>query len=254
VPSNTAGAEPPAGDAGARLLVVGATSGIGRAFALAAARAGHRVLATGRRAERLDALRSTHPNIGTLAGDVRSDDDCAAMVRAAVERFGGLDAFVYATGTSPLGSLVDTDGDAWRTVFETNVVGAAQVCRAAIPHLVATGGRALFLSSISADDPRPYLVAYGASKAALDAMVRGWRNEHPGLGVLRVVVGPTVTEFGARWDPATTAELARVRTERNLVRTSPMTAEQVADEMLHVLTSPVWAQDVTLVPDNTPPS
>ncbi len=248
------GADPSARGAASRLLVVGATSGIGRAFALTAARAGHRVLAAGRRAERLDALRATHPNIETLVGDVRSDDDCAAMVGAAVERFGGLDAFVYATGTSPLGPLVDTDGDAWRAILETNVVGAAQVCRAAIPHLLTTGGRALFLSSISADDPRPYLVAYGASKAALDAMVRGWRNEHPDLCVLRVVVGPTITEFGARWDPATTAELARVRAERNLVRTAPMTAEQVADEILHVLISPVWAQDVTLVPDNTPQS
>jgi NADP-dependent 3-hydroxy acid dehydrogenase YdfG len=238
---------------GSRILVVGASSGIGRAVAVRAAQAGHRVFATARRADRLADLRAEQPGIETLVGDVREDADCAAMVAGAVERFGGLDAFVYATGVSPLGTLSDTDGDSWRTVLETNVIGAAQVCRAALGPLEATAGRAIFLSSISADDPRPYLVAYGASKAALDSMIRGWRSEHPDLCVLRIVVGPTITEFGAKWDPATAADLAKARAELNLVRATAMTAEQVADEVLHAMASPVWTEDVTLVPSNTSP-
>ena len=237
---------------GRRLLVVGASSGIGREVALAAARAGYRVMAAARRADRLAELREEQGSVEIAVADVRRDADCAAMVERAVECFGGLDAFVYATGTSPLGPLADTDGEAWRAVLETNLVGAAQVCRAALPQLRANGGRAVFLSSLSADDPRPFMVAYGASKAGLEAMVRGWRNEHPELCFLCLVVGPTATEFGSRWDPAALAQLQAARSERGLVKATSMTPAEVAGEVLHALDSPVWTEHVTLVPRNAP--
>jgi NAD(P)-dependent dehydrogenase (short-subunit alcohol dehydrogenase family) len=245
---------PPA-SRGSRLLVVGASSGIGRAVALAAASTGWQVVAAARRADELDALHAAGSGrIATVPTDVRSDERCRQMVERAVEVMGGLDALVYAVGTSPLSSLVDTEGDAWRQVFDTNVIGAAQTCRAALPHLRTVQGRALFLSSIATDDPRPYLVPYGASKAALDTMIRGWRNEHPELCFIRLVVGPTATEFGSHWDPATVTELNKVRVARGLVKATFMTPDDVAAQVLHALTSPVWVQDVTVMPRNTLPT
>ena len=135
-------------------------------------------------------------------------------------------------------------------MLETNVVGAALVCRHAIPHLERSDGRAVFLSSVSVDDPRPFLVPYGASKAALDSLIRGWRNEHPDLCFIRVVVGPTATEFGAGWDPATLGELAEARAERGLVKATIMTADEVAAQVLDALTAPVWVDDLRLMPRN----
>jgi NAD(P)-dependent dehydrogenase (short-subunit alcohol dehydrogenase family) len=241
-----------AGIEGRRLLVVGATSGVGRAIAAAAAADGARVVAVGRRSHRLDELVAQgHGEVVGVRADVRLEADCVRMVDEAAAALGGLDALVYAAGMSPLGRLVDTGADEWHAVLETNVVGAALVCRRAIPHLQASNGRTVFLSSISVEDPRPFLVPYGASKAALDSLIRGWRNEHPDLCFARVVVGPTATEFGTGWDPATLGELAEVRAERGLVKATIMTADEVAAQVLDVLTAPVWIDDLRLMPPNS---
>ena len=210
-------------------------------------------MAVGRRADRLEGLvAERHGDLVGVRADVRVEDDCRRMVDEAVGALGGLDALVYASGTSPLGRLVDMGADEWHTVFETNVVGAALVSRHAVPHLERSDGRALFLSSVSVDDPRPFLVPYGASKAALDSLIRGWRNEHPNLCFIRVVVGPTATEFGTGWDPATLGELAKVRVERGLVKTTVMTADEVAAQVLDALVAPVWLDDLRVMPRNSP--
>ena len=236
---------------GRSLLVVGATSGVGRAIAATAAAAGARVVAVGRRSDRLDELvvQSGGALVGVRA-DVRMEDDCRRLVDEAIGVLGGLDALVSAAGMSPLGRLVDMGASEWHAVLETNVVGAALVCGHAIPYLESSGGRAVFLSSVSVEDPRPFLVPYGASKAALDSLVRGWRNEHPDLCFIRVVVGPTATEFGTDWDPATLGELAEVRAERGLVKATLMTADEVAAQVLEALVAPVWVDDLRLMPRN----
>jgi NAD(P)-dependent dehydrogenase (short-subunit alcohol dehydrogenase family) len=239
---------------GRRLLVVGATSGVGRAIAAGAAAAGARVVAVGRRAGRLDDLvDERHGDLTAHVGDVRSEDDCRGMVAHAVGVLGGIDALIYATGMSPLGKLLDTDADAWHEVLETNVVGAALVCRHALPHLDAGDGRVVFLSSVSVDDPRPFLVPYGASKAALDSMIRGWRNEHPHLCFTRVVVGPTVSEFSTNWPMETLLEFGQSQAQRGLSRPKPMESEEVAAGVLEALAAPVWVEDVRLMPRNTAP-
>ena len=94
---------------------------------------------------------------------------------------------MYTPAIGPLASLVDTDAETWRRVFETNVIGAALVTTAAIPHLTATSGVAIYLSSVSASltPPWPGLGAYAVSKAALDKMVEAWRAEHPTIGFTR---------------------------------------------------------------------
>ena len=235
-----------------RLLVVGATSGVGRAIAAKAAAAGARVVAVGRRADRLEALAAEdHGDLVGVPADVRLEDDCRRMVAEAVGALGGLDALIYATGMSPLGRLVDTGADEWRAVLETNVVGAALVCRHAVPHLERSHGRAAFLSSVSVEDPRPFLVPYGASKAALDSLIRGWRNEHPDLCFIRIVVGPTATEFSAGWNPATVGELAEMRAERGLVKATIMTPDEVAAQVLDALMAPVWLDDLRVMPRNS---
>ncbi|HEY2428554.1 MAG TPA: SDR family oxidoreductase [Acidimicrobiales bacterium] len=195
--------------AGKRVLVVGASSGLGRGIALCLAGAGARVAFSARRGDRLDAAvkEAGDPAFGVV-GDVRNPEDCDRMVAETVEHFGGLDALVYCAAMGRLQMLADTDADLWLDTLQTNLIGASLVTRAAIAHLEAARGRALYLTSDSANltPPWPGLGAYIVSKAALHKMIDAWRAEHSGVAFTSVIVGPTAgdpasfSEFANAWD------------------------------------------------------
>ena len=119
---------------GRRILVVGASSGMGRETGLAAAAEGARVAFAARRLERVqEAAKQAGDGCIGLECDVTHDESCDAVVAAAVEALGGLDALVYAAGTCVFKALSDTDGSDWRQVLDTNLVGATLIMRAAAP-------------------------------------------------------------------------------------------------------------------------
>ena len=95
-----------------------------------------------------------------------------------MERLGGLDALVYTAGLSRINPLHEASLDDWAELFGTNVFGAAVVTRAALPHLLADGsqGRALYLTSDSAEKPYPGLVLYSSAKAAILASAQEARR------------------------------------------------------------------------------
>jgi NAD(P)-dependent dehydrogenase (short-subunit alcohol dehydrogenase family) len=173
---------------GQRVLVVGASSGIGRGLAVELAAQGAVVAAAGRRADRLKEL-----PVVPLPCDVTVADEVNAMVEAAADRLGGLDALVYAVGLSRINPLQEAVFDDWVELFAPNLFGAAVVTRAALAHLLADGsqGRAVYLTSDSAEKPYPGMVLYCSAKAALSAYAAGLAGEFPALKVTEVVVGPT---------------------------------------------------------------
>lgn len=230
---------------GRRVLVAGASSGIGRATALAAREAGARVAAAARRQELLEALGG---DIAAVRCDVRDPASCEGAVARAAEALGGLDALVYAAGMAPLARLAGAGAEEWREALATNVVGAALVTRACLPHLIESRGRAAYLSSPAAQRPWPALVLYAVSKSALDTLVQGLRTEVPEVAFTRVVVGPTVTEFAAAWDRDLAAEMLAFWRERGYMSGAVMTPEQVAAEVVRVLASPVRIEDVLVNP------
>jgi NAD(P)-dependent dehydrogenase (short-subunit alcohol dehydrogenase family) len=193
------------GISGQRVLVVGASSGIGRGLAVELAAQGAIVAAAARRAERLAEL----PDVVPLPCDVTSPAAVDAMVEAAAQRLGGLDALVYTAGLSRINPLHQASLDDWVELFASNVFGAGIVTRAALPHLLADGseGRAVYLSSDSAERPYPGLVVYCSAKAALSAYALGLASEFAALKVTEVVVGPTAgTEVANHFDPETFGE------------------------------------------------
>jgi len=199
---------------GRRVLVVGASAGIGRGIAQAAVAAGGTVAFAARRAEQLaeaiDGVPAGSPGTGVaVTGDVRADGGGAALVAAAVDALGGpLDLVVYTAAMSPLALLGDTTFADWQAVFETNVVGAAMVATAAVSRVTKDGVIAL-MSSETVGRPRHGLVAYAASKQALEELIRGLRTEHPDNRFCRLVVGSTIpTEFGMHFDPNVMAAVA----------------------------------------------
>ena len=228
----------------ARVLVVGASSGIGRSVARQAVGAGARVVLAARRAEKLaEAAAEAGEGASTTVCDVRDPAQCDSVVTEAVGRLGGLDIVVYATAVDPLVRLVDTDADRWHQVFETNVFGASLVTRAALAPLTASKGRMVYVSATSVGRPLPGMGAYETSKAALDELVRAWRGEHPEIGFCTVAVGNTLgTEVYQSWDPQLLGELSPLWEARGYVHDNgpgAMSVDDCATAVLAAMTSPV---------------
>lgn len=210
-----------------RTVVLGASSGLGRCIGVGLAQRGAQVALLARRRERLDAAaREAGADALAIECDVTDQASSQAAVAKAAAELGGIDALVYAPAIGPLVRLADTDAETWRRVFDTNVTGASLVTAAALPHLTASAGTAVYLSSVSASltPPWPGLGAYAVSKAALDKLVEAWRAEHPGIGFTRLVVGDcaggegdSMTGFINDWDMELAAEMHPIWTARQYI-------------------------------------
>jgi len=175
---------------GLRLLVVGASSGIGHAVAESAAAGGAKVAVAARR---IDLLQKLADKIGGHAFelDVESSSAIEQVVgEAATALGGGLDAVVFTSTVVPFAYVQDTEVATWLHAFAVNTVGANNVLRAALPYL-SENGVVLIASSRDVGRPRAGVAAYDASKAALDEILHSWRSEHPDLSIIRVGMGPT---------------------------------------------------------------
>ena len=186
---------------GRRVLVVGASSGIGAALAKAVAAAGGQVAVSARRSDRLEELVAQMGTGYAVPGDATDPDDARRVADAAAGAMGGLDLMVYVAGYGVLQPLVETDPDTWTDVFRVNVVGANLAAAAALDHL-GPDGIAAFVSSRTVDDANPLFATYSATKAALDQCIRVWRHEHPDRRFVRSVMGNTApTEFADHMRP-----------------------------------------------------
>lgn len=238
---------------GRRILVVGASSGIGRSLGLQAAAAGARVAFAARR-EELVASAASEAGGGAIGvvTDVRDAGSCASTVEHCVDAFGGLDAVVYSTAIDLLTRLTDATAATWADTFATNVTGAALVTTAALPYLRAAQGRAVYISASSVDRPLPGMGVYAASKAALETMVRAWQAEHPDVCFALARVGSALgTDVTASWDRDLLIELSARWNALGYVHDNgpggPMTVDQAAGAVLTALTSPVWLREITAV-------
>lgn len=210
-----------------RTIVVGASTGLGRCIGVGLARGGGQVALLARRADLLaSAAEEAGPGAAAVTGDVTDEASCRAAIEEAASRLGGVDGLVYCPAIGPLVRIEDLTADTWRRVFDTNVIGAATVTAAALPHLRAAGGTAVYLSSVSASmtAPWPGLGAYAVSKAALDRLVDAWRAEHPAVGFTRITVGdcpggegPSMTQFANEWDLELAAQMHQIWVARGLL-------------------------------------
>lgn len=188
---------------GKRILVVGASSGIGRGIALSAGKAGASLAVVGRRAQLLDDVIAAAGGGTAIVADVSQPDDCDRVVAEALTALGGFDAVVHAVGAEWPQLLVDADAANWNDTFAVNVTGPALITSRALPH-VAGDGIVAFMSSSSVGVPYHGLTAYGASKAAVDEMVKGFALEHPEHRFTCLAIGPTLgTDMARGFDEAT---------------------------------------------------
>ncbi len=178
------------------VLVTGASSGIGRACALALGREGASVVAAGRRGDRLDevvrAIESEGGRARAAAGDVRDAAACEALVRVAVEGFGGLDGLVNAAGVIGNGSVIDGSTAEWDRIMASNLDTTVLMTRAAARPLIARRGAIVNISSVASMRPYANLAAYCVSKAAVDMFTRCAALDFAPHGVRINAVNPGV--------------------------------------------------------------
>jgi NAD(P)-dependent dehydrogenase (short-subunit alcohol dehydrogenase family) len=219
---------------GRRLLVVGASAGIGRALAGAAVADGADVVLAARRKERLDEV-VAHAGGGTpVAVDV-GDPDAVERLGEVVGAGPPLDAVVTCAGVSPLRKVADMTAVDWDSVLRTNVVGFSNVMRAVLPSL-APAAVVAALSSETIDQPRPALAGYTASKAALEAAIRGWRIEHPGRRFTCIRIGATFpTEFGDAFDADLLGPTLEEWASRGLMQEEFMATDDVGRVLVDLL-------------------
>ena len=174
----------------------GAGIGNGRAAAILLARAGARVVVVDRAldlAERTLAMITEQGGEAlALEADITRGEDCAMVVKAALDRFGRLDLLDNNVGIGSRGSVVDETQENWRRVMQVNVETMFLAAKHAIPAMIRGGGGAIVnVSSISALRPRG-LTAYSASKGAVIALTRAMAVDHGRDGIRVNCVAPEI--------------------------------------------------------------
>lgn len=177
------------------ILVTGAAGGVGHAVARSFAAEGARVVVSDMDHQAGARLAQELGKQGFLvSGDVTDPDTCDAMVDAAVSHFGELDVLVNGAGVIHVGEAAGTSTAQWRQVLGVNLDGAFYMSRAAMPHLIATGGAIVNVGSDFSLVGGENLVAYCASKGGLLLMTKAMALDHAKQGVRINIVCPTVID------------------------------------------------------------
>lgn len=187
------------------IFITGASSGIGRAAALAFVRQGDHVAGMARRVERLQELvdeigrlPTPHGEFLSVIGDVTDAAAVQAAVQQTVARFGRVDVAVANAGLGQRGAVADTEWADLETVIRTNIDGVLHVIRAVVPVMRRQGGgQIITISSVVATLVSPYAATYAASKAFVSSLAASLRIELEAdkITVTDVFVGRTNTEF-----------------------------------------------------------
>lgn len=228
--------------AGKRVLITGASQGIGYALAVAAAKKGCKVVASARTAGLLDTLttevRAAGGQIVPVTADVADPAGRAAMLAAAVQHFGGLDVLVNNAGVGATGHFMEVQPETLRQIFEVNVFAAAELIRLCLPEL-RKGDQPLIVnvSSVLGKRAFPGRSFYSASKFALHGLSDAIHElSRDNIGVLVVSPGLTKTNFSQNM-------IERV-SRMSMDHARGMTPEQVADATIRAMEK--GKSDITL--------
>jgi NADP-dependent 3-hydroxy acid dehydrogenase YdfG len=230
--------------------ITGASSGIGLATARALASVGFRLILCGRRTERLAALKNELPTESyILTFDVRNKNDVELAFQSLPAAWQSIDVLINNAGNAHgMSAIQDGNVVDWDAMMDSNVNGLLYVSRMVIPGMIQrAGGHIVNLSSIAGKQVYPNGNVYCASKAAVEALSQGMRqdlNVH-GIKVSNVAPGAVNTDFSA----------VRFKGDQQKVDAvyagyEPLVAEDVADLIQYIITAPAHVNiaDVTILP------
>ena len=222
-------------------LVTGGGTGIGEASALALAAAGAVVAITGRRKERLNevvaAIEASGGKALAIQSDVSLDVDAFGAVAQTVAAFGRLDIVVNSAGVNEAGGIQSLDLDGWRKVIDINLWGTIYTCKAAVPHLKASGGGDIInISSTAGRRAAGLFASYATSKHGVNGFTESIRQEL-GADNIRVSVvepGATETEIASSVSDPIWAEMM----QQHVSKDGAMKANDIADAIIFILSLP----------------
>ena len=176
-------------------FVTGAGRGLGRAGALALARAGAHVTLVARTRSQLEETAAAVERLGrktlVAVADIRSAKEVEAAVKATVSAFGRIDILFNNAGTNVRKPVVEMTDEDWHTIIDTNVKGVFLVARAVARQMIAQrGGRIINMSSMSAVSPERDKVVYASSKGAVSQFTKGLALELAPHGVTVNAIAP----------------------------------------------------------------
>jgi short-subunit dehydrogenase len=219
---------------GMRVLVTGASQGIGKAIAELAARRGARVLASARSVELLQELAKGVKKDGhtlvVVQADITKPEDRQKMVAAAEQHFGGLDILINNAGIGATGHFADSQPEVLRAIMETNFFGATETTRAFLPLLRKGSKPAIVnISSILGKRAFPARSLYSASKFAMEGWSQALRAELGKDDIDVIVINPGLTQ--TNFSKNMIEQKAKVRMDH----LRGMTSEQVAEASLRAI-------------------
>ncbi len=186
------------------VLVTGAASGIGRATVERLAQEAAKLLCVDIQAEAVEATAKRAIELGAEAEarvcDVSDPKQCAATVKACIDRFGKLDSLCNIAGIIRMSHTHELSLEEWNRVLSVNLTGTFLMSQAALPHLLAAGGNIVNTASTAALAGVPWGAAYAASKGGVLALTRSMAVEYGkrGLRVNAVSPGSILTAMGSR--------------------------------------------------------
>jgi NAD(P)-dependent dehydrogenase (short-subunit alcohol dehydrogenase family) len=223
-------------------VVTGAGSGIGKAVALALARASYAVVLAGRRQNALDAVaREAGSESLAVATDVTDPVAVTALFDRAVERFGRVDLLFNNAGTgAPPAPLEELSFEQWRRVIDTNLTGAFLCTQAAFRQMKTQqprGGRIINNGSIAASVPRPHMIAYTASKHAVSGLTKTTSLEGRKYDIAcgQIDIGNAATSLAASFSTGT------LQADLSLEPEPTFDVKHVADAVLYMASLPLEA-------------
>ncbi|MFD9738210.1 SDR family NAD(P)-dependent oxidoreductase [Umezawaea sp. NPDC059074] len=232
------------------VVVTGAGSGIGRAAALAFARAGADVLGVGRRRDALDETAAGDPRIAVETADLVTAGAPARVVAAAVERWGKIDVLVNNAGAIRPMSLEDTTAEAVDALFAVNVTAPSALAAAALPHLRETRGAIVNVSSTYGHRPLAGAAHYAATKGAIEQLTRSWALELAPDHVRVNALAPGALRTGLLSANGVADEVVDAMLDHELSRT-PLgrlgEVSEIADWLLRVAAAPWLTGQVVTV-------
>jgi NAD(P)-dependent dehydrogenase (short-subunit alcohol dehydrogenase family) len=176
-----------------KAVVTGASSGIGKAAAVALVAAGFDVVGTSRDTSRVAPL----DGVTFVDLDVADDASVTAAVGQVIERFGQIDVLVNNAGMGGVGAVEESSVAQAQDIFNVNVFGVLRMTKAVLPHMRARGrGRIINVSSVLGFLPAPYMAAYAASKHAIEGYSESLDHEVREYGVRALLVQPAYTSTG----------------------------------------------------------
>ena len=182
---------------GKTAVVIGGTSGIGRAIALGIADAGANVIATSRRQEQVDAIANEIEKRGVKTARITSDVGERASIEnllsTAIKAFGSVEILVNSAGTTKRAPTLDFSEDDWNRIIETNLTGTLRACQVFGRHMIERGyGRIINIASLSSFVSLMEVAAYSASKAGVASLTKSLAIEWAQHGVCVNAVAPGV--------------------------------------------------------------